>query len=82
MTRYGYGMGAGMWVVWILLLALIALVVYLVVRAGDSGRKSSGDALQRPSGRAAAVDILNARYARGEISSEEYEERLGHLAGG
>ena len=29
MTRYGYGMGAGMWVVWILLLALIALVVYL-----------------------------------------------------
>src|SRR5665647_1280126 len=35
MTRYGYGMGAGMWVVWILLLALIALVVYLVVRAGD-----------------------------------------------
>jgi len=88
--RYGYEMGAGMWVVWILLLALIALVVYLVVRAGDGGRSSSGDggrsssgdAPQRPIGRAAAVDILNARYARGEISSEEYEERLGHLAGG
>lgn len=81
MMRYGYGMGAGMWVAWILVLALIALVVYLVVRAGDGGRRSSGDAPQRPSGRLSAVDILNARYARGEISSDEYEERLSHLAG-
>jgi len=82
MMRYGYGMGAGMWVVWILVLALIALVVYLVVRASDGGRTASGDAPQRPIVRASAVDILNARYARGEISSDEYEERLNHLAGG
>ena len=30
MMRYGYGMGAGMWVVWILLLALIALVLHKI----------------------------------------------------
>lgn len=82
MMRYGDEMGAGMWVAWILVLALIALVVYLVVRASDGGRTASADAPQRPIVRASAVDILNARYARGEISSDEYEERLGHLAGG
>lgn len=81
MMGYGYGMGAGMWVVWVLLIAVIALVVFLVVRASGGGTSTPGEAARRPSGRPSAREILDARYARGEIATEEYEERLSHLVG-
>ena len=74
---YGYGMGAGMWVTWILLLAVIALVVWLVVRAGDGGREPA----RRPAGRVSPKEILDGRYARGEIATAEYAERLSHFVG-
>lgn len=73
----GYGMGAGMWVTWILLLAVVALVVWLVVRAGDGGREPA----RRPAGRPSPKEILDGRYARGEIATAEYEERLSHFVG-
>ena len=50
----------------ILLLALvgvIAIIVWIVQWAGDS-RRSRG-----------ALDILNERFARGEINKAEYEEK-------
>ena len=74
---YGYGMGAGMWVTWILLLAVIALVVWLTVRAGDGGREPA----RRPPGRLSPKEILDGRYARGEIATAEYAERLSHFVG-
>jgi putative membrane protein len=50
-------------------LAVIAVGVYLLVRYGlpHGGRA------------ARARDILDERYARGELSSEEYRERADHL---
>lgn len=81
MMGYGYGMGAGMWVIWLLLIAVIALVIFLVVRASGGGTSTPGEAQRRPGGRPSAREILDARYARGEIATEEYEERLSHLVG-
>jgi uncharacterized membrane protein len=53
---------------WIVALGLVAWV--LVQGVGPRDR----------SGAARAREILSERYARGEISSDEYRERLEHLA--
>lgn len=54
-------------IVWI---ALIAIIIALIARSMSStdGR-----------GRETARDILERRYAEGEISTEEYEERKKRL---
>jgi putative membrane protein len=58
----------GWWPLWLVLwLAVLGTLVWLVIRA----RRNGGD------GR--AKEILAERYARGEISLDEYRERLGHL---
>jgi putative membrane protein len=54
---------------WILLVALIVLLV--------RGMRTGADATEGP-----AVRLLDERYARGEISREEYLERRAVLAGG
>jgi putative membrane protein len=66
--------GGGGWWVWgtllmVVAIAVVALVVWLIVR--------NPRADDRPS--SSARDILSERYARGEIDSEEYEERLRKL---
>ena len=52
------------------LLALIAWAVVRIFPAGHAG------------GAPSAEDILRERFARGEVSAEEYEERLRVLRGG
>ena len=79
MMGWGYGMGTGMWVSWLLLVLLIGLVVFLVARASGGDSHHPQEPFQRPTGRMGAQEILAGRYARGEISTEEYEERLSHL---
>jgi putative membrane protein len=52
----------GMWLFWLILLALVATVVVLLVR-------------QRPAdGSSAALATLQLRFAKGEITAEEYEQ--------
>lgn len=85
MTQSWMGMGTGMgwsWLFGLLLLAGIVALIVLIVRltAGGSGR-SGGD--QDPDvGRQRARAILDERYARGEIDTAEYEERLRIMRGG
>ncbi len=61
------------WPIWPLLwVGLIGLAVWLIVRRRSRG----GDPLDR------AREILAERYARGELTGEEYRGRLDDLQGG
>lgn len=55
---------------WIVIIVLaVWLVVYLTRRTGGSSSQQN------------ALDILNQRYARGEISKEEYERMKKDISG-
>lgn len=65
--------GPGPWfgaVIPLLWLAVVALVVWLVARRGGGGRR---DGMERARG------LLAERYAQGELSTDEYRERLEQL---
>ena len=66
MMNYGYG---GI-VMWILLIVGIAILVYLI-----AGLPKSEQGEKRP--HETALEILRKRYARGEISKEEFD-RMKH----
>lgn len=53
---------------WLLILGLIIWFVVFLVRGSGGGES-------RRSERKTPLDILNERYARGEIDTEEFEER-------
>jgi putative membrane protein len=67
----GYGGGI---LLWFLFLILVAVVAYLVIQ---STRSRTGDGTHRET----AMEILKKRFARGEITKEEYEERKRILEG-
>lgn len=85
----GWGMGWG-WTVLFGTLLVIGLVVLIVVvaravgggltRDDDRGRRTP-EGYSGPPGseRSPARRALDERYARGEISTEEYREILGNL---
>jgi putative membrane protein len=61
----------------ILFIAAIAVAIILVIRAIGGGVES-----RRPrSGGGTALDILDERFARGEIDIQEYEDRKRVLTG-
>lgn len=67
----GWG-GGWMWLFWLVLIVLIV--------AWTQGR---GRDPERPSRRSkSALEILDARYARGEIEREEYEQKHSDLLRG
>ncbi|GAA1750910.1 SHOCT domain-containing protein [Kocuria aegyptia] len=86
---WGDGMGWGMgwmWVFWILLVLGTVVLVFVLIKvltgsSGTHGGTSPGGYGQRP-GPARAREILEERYARGEISTEEFRERLRTLEEG
>ena len=59
-----------MWIVWIL---VIGLIVWAVVTAGRGSNQPTGTSSD------SALEILKKRYARGEITKQEYEERKKDL---
>lgn len=73
-ANWGMGWG-GMWFGWLLIIGFTVAVVVLVawlVRLSASG-KTTSSATPKSSGESrSALDILQERYARGEISKEEY----------
>jgi putative membrane protein len=60
----GFG---GMWFGWLLVIALVAAVVWFVARGARGSNQPS------------ALDVLDQRYARGEIGREEYEQKRRDL---
>lgn len=78
MMGYDWGFGWGnMWFGWLMMagfsVGVILLIVWLVKlsTSGTSGADTN-TTTTGPSRRETALDILQARYARGEISKDEY----------
>lgn len=63
----GYGYGVGGIFMWLIFLALIVFLVYIFI---IKPRKSGG--LGRPP-QETPLDVLKKRYAKGEITKEEFE---------
>lgn len=61
----------GMWIIW---LPIVILCIVLFSRLLNNTNKSKTFEREAP------LDILKKRYASGEISTEEYEERKKVLA--
>lgn len=79
----GNGFGGGwMWLFALLTLAALVLLITVLVRIVVGGltpgppRQNADQSSARP-GR--AREILDERYARGELTTEEYQERLRAL---
>lgn len=66
-------MGAGMAISWLLFVALIVVGLIVVVKAARVSSESRWDARGR--GIRNPVDILEERFAHGEIDAEEFEDR-------
>lgn len=93
---WGNGMGGGMgwgFLFWILIIIGAAILIFVVVRslngrrggsAGSAGSSRTagplGPPAEEPHGR--AREILDERFARGEITEEEYRKLLRTLKDG
>ncbi|MBC8338285.1 MAG: SHOCT domain-containing protein [Alphaproteobacteria bacterium] len=72
--RHGYGMGGhGLFgpLIMILVIAAIVVAVVLIMR-GTGGPRSAHNGKPRKT----PQDILRERYARGDITTKDYQERL------
>lgn len=68
----GFGFGGGFMIFWwiVIIVAVVALIKWLSASSGrsiTSGREKT------------ALDILNERYAQGEIDDEEYARKKREL---
>lgn len=71
----GWMMVAGMFVMLLVVFVPLAIVLVLAFRGGG------GSAPSAPPGRARALQILDERLARGEITPEQYQATLDQLRG-
>jgi putative membrane protein len=81
---YGYGW---FWIIGglIVLALFVALVVVLIVIGVSGGRRHEGSPTSQPGQTTAresedALEILRRRYARGEITREEYQAMRDDLS--
>ncbi|CAN5431831.1 hypothetical protein BH10ACT4_BH10ACT4_01690 [soil metagenome] len=80
MWGYGYNMMGWGWLAGVVVVALVVVAVILVLRLAP-GRVSHTATASLPTGGAAPTprQILDERYARGDLTTEEYLERVKHL---
>jgi putative membrane protein len=74
---YGAWWGVGMMFISLIVLALIVVGIVFVVRSPSQGAQPP----QTPVA-SRALDLLDERFARGEIDQSEYEERRRILTSG
>jgi len=82
MGWYGGGMGGGAWIlIGLFWIALIALIIWLVVRllpSSGQGRAQTPTAFG-PSTSESPLEILDRRFAQGEIDPETYQAHRAAL---
>lgn len=59
-SMYGF-MGGGMWIIWLIMLVIAFVLILAFIK-----KSKESDT---------AIDILKKRYAKGEITKEEFEEQ-------
>lgn len=64
MSGWGWGMMGFFWLFLVLIVALVVWAVWAATRRGSSNSTRNG-----------ALAVLEEGFARGDISSEEYQER-------
>lgn len=72
---YGMGLGGGL----LMLLFWIVIILGIVALARWLWNSAPGGTDKSASERHRALDILDERYARGEIDEDEYQEKRRHL---
>jgi len=78
MPNWGGSWGGGFWfgpvlmiLFWLIIIGGAILIIYALVNPQRSVPPSAGES---------ALEILKSRYAKGEISKEEFEEKKKDLA--
>ena len=71
----GFGYGPFHLIIWIVILIAIVAVVVWLVRSFSAGGYAS------PPRRSAGLDVLEERYARGEINRDEYLQKKKDIGG-
>jgi len=66
----GYFGWGGMWIIWIIWLVIIASIIWIVASLVSRSRRNDEP---KHSGES-AMDILKKRYAKGEITKEQFEQ--------
>jgi len=69
----GMGMGYGNWFGWIIGLIILFVIIGLVVKVMNQKNKLSRPVTKSP------LDVLKDRYAKGEISKVEFEEKRSDI---
>jgi putative membrane protein len=68
----GLGWLIGLLIIVLLIVGIVALVMIISRSSGASG--ASGGAAQQPASQPDAMETLRQRFARGEMSREEFEQ--------
>lgn len=71
----GLWMGGG-WLFGVLIAAGVVLLIVLLVRLVGGGASRNTSYGQGPQAQGSARQLLDERYARGDLTTEEYQERV------
>ena len=74
-------MGSG-WLFGALIAVGVVLLIVLLVRLSGAGLTRDGREEQHMRGSSTARQLLDERYARGDLTTEEYQERVRILGEG